>query len=84
MGVRILPRLAAMVCSTITGIICFLCPVIVRINMARGTKVIKATSFVIHIEEKKHSSTSTKVMDLTLATRVSSFFDSRTKTPVLL
>ena len=37
-----------------------------RIIIARGTKVINATSFVIIIEKKKHNKTSNTMIDLML------------------
>ena len=60
MGVSILPRFAAMVCKTTTGITsCRLAsgPIMFRTISVNGTKVISATSFVTSILEKKQSNT---------------------------
>ena len=63
-GVSILPRFAARVCNTTTGIIsrCLaVLPSRLSTVKVKGTKVIKATSFVINILVKKHSITSIKM-----------------------
>ena len=59
-GVSILPRFAAMVCSTITGTAKFVLPDFFTTSIAKGTKVISATSFVISIDVKKQSIIKTK------------------------
>ena len=63
-GVIILPRLAAIVCKTMTGIIISFRSAIDRIITANGTKVISATSFVISMLEKKQSATSSRLKSL--------------------
>jgi hypothetical protein len=55
MGVSLLPRLAATVSRTTSGINRSFLPEIARMITENGTKVINATSFVIIIDEKKHS-----------------------------
>jgi hypothetical protein len=52
--------------------------------IAKGTKVMSATSLVIHMEEKKHSITSTKLKVRTPTTFLSSFSDKVRKIPVSL
>lgn len=51
--------------------------------MANGTKVMRATSFVIHMEVKKQSIIKIKHKDLVLPVLFSSFSESRRKKPVL-
>ena len=58
MGVSMLPRFAAMVCSTTTGISSFCCPAMVSTITAKGTNVINATSLVMSMLPKKHSAVS--------------------------
>ena len=55
MGVSILPRFAATVSKVTSGI--SRCGLFERVSIIieKGTKVISATSFVITIDEKKHS-----------------------------
>lgn len=52
-----LPRLAAMVCRTTTGISLSSRRIIFSSSMAKGTKVISATSLVMNMLEKKHRRT---------------------------
>ena len=56
-GSSILPRLAATVCSTTTKASRSCRPVRHRISTVKGTKVMSATSLVMSMAEKKHSST---------------------------
>ena len=65
-GVAMLPRFAAMVCRTITGIISSVRPAMFKIRIAKGTKVIKATSFVISILEKKQRAVRVRISCLVL------------------
>ena len=58
-GMSILPRLAAIVTSTIVISSCFFLPHIMNSSIANGTKVMSATSLVMNMLEKKHSITST-------------------------
>jgi len=60
MGVAMLPRFAAIVCRTITGIMSSGSPAILRIRMENGTNVIRDTSFVISMLEKKQSAVRVK------------------------
>ena len=64
MGVNILPRFAAIVSRTITGISFSIYPTIVKRVMVKGTKVISDTSFVMSIELKKQRLTITNVNPL--------------------
>ena len=75
-GVSILPRLAAIVSNTTTGISTFSQPAIAYTDNVNGIKVIKETSFVISILAKKHRLTSTKVNPLVVCTRLHSFSPS--------
>lgn len=59
-GVAILPRLAPIVCNTTIYIIYSAAPAAVRSSIAKGTKVMSATSLVIIIPEKKHIKTRIK------------------------
>ena len=52
-----LPRFAAIVCITMTGISSSSKAAILSTVMANGTKVISATSLVITMLEKKHNDT---------------------------
>ena len=52
-----LPRLAAMVCSTIMGIMLFSQPSCISSAKVKGTNTSSATSLVTSMEEKKGSST---------------------------
>ena len=83
-GVVILPRFAAMVCNTITGIISCSRPVIRRTRTVNGTKVKSATSLVIHMEVKKHKNTSTRYNWRKVFTFSSNFPATAAKNPVLL
>ena len=58
-GVSMLPRFAAIVCNTTTGIISSHLPHFLSIIIANGTNVISETSLVISMLLKKHSATST-------------------------
>ena len=80
-GVSILPKFAATVCKTTTGIILLRRDDIERVNMANGTKVINATSLVISIDEKKHKKTRTASSCLEVWQRASNFSASHEKTP---
>ena len=59
MGVAILPRLAAMVCITTTGMTRWVCPARESTSRAKGTKVMRATSLVTAMLTKKGSRMST-------------------------
>ena len=52
MGVSMLPRLAAMVCQVTVGTISLMRLASVKVRIARGTKMIRATSLVISMELK--------------------------------
>ena len=65
-----LPRLAATVCRTMTGISRFCCPVMDRTRTVNGTKVISATSLVISMLRKKHRNTRTAESCLVSAVRL--------------
>ena len=60
-GVSILPRFAAIVCNTTTGIISSCLPHCLSIIIANGTNVISDTSFVIIMLLKKFSPTRTAI-----------------------
>ena len=53
MGVAMLPRLAAMVCMTTTGMARTFSPAKARTSRAKGTKVMRATSLVTAMLVKK-------------------------------
>ena len=56
-GSSMLPRLAATVCSTTTGRMLLPSPAMPSTRMVKGTKVIRATSLVMNIEQKNGRST---------------------------
>ena len=56
-GVAMLPRFAAMVCSTSSGTAAARQSIWSRSSSAKGAKVIRATSLVTAMEQKKGSST---------------------------
>lgn len=60
-GVAILPRLAATVWSTMTGISRSSRPMACIMSIAKGTKVMRETSFVTSMDVKNGSSTSISV-----------------------
>ncbi len=82
-GVSALPRLAATVSRTTTGM--FRAPRPARSSVIRvsGTKAINATSLVMTMEEKKHSSASSAARLRAERARPSSAADRRGSNPVL-
>ena len=84
MGVSILPRFAATVSSVISGMrSCFLSDRL-SIIIEKGTKVMSATSFVIAIDEKKHSKLRMRHKLRESAANERSFEASSLKIPSLL
>ena len=77
-----LPRLAAMVSRTITGIRNFFCSAMDRTSMVNGTKVISATSLVISMLKKKHRKMKSADSIRRECTWVKSMVPSRVKTPM--
>ena len=58
MGVSMLPRLAAMVCSTTWGTSSRSCPAMRRMVMPKGTKAMRDTSLVMTMLHTKGKNTS--------------------------
>ena len=81
MGVAMLPRLAATVCNTTTGMARSFRPQRSRARRAKGTKVIRATSLVMIMLVKKHSSTSVSASWRLLWTLPKSLSVSRSNSP---
>ena len=79
-GVAMLPRLAATVCKTITFIRCRRSPSRLSTRMAKGTKVIRATSLVMSMEEKKGSSTNKSTRARKFRFPCKSFWDKTANT----
>ena len=73
MGVSILPKLAANVCMAIKGTTKVSCRARRSTAMAKGTKVIKDTSLVMTMLQKKGKNTSTAIMDRVVAVCCSRF-----------
>ena len=81
MGVSMLPRLAARVCSTTKGITNRSCPASRSTTRPKGTKVIRDTSLVMTMLKKKGRNTSTSSMVLVEPVRRSSRLPKNWKTP---
>ena len=84
MGVSILPKLAANVCMAIKGTTKVSCRARRSTAMAKGTKVIKDTSLVMTMLQKKGKNTSTAIMDRVVAVRCSRLAGHIFKQPLLL
>lgn len=80
-GVAMLPKFAATVWSTTIQAIYFFSPIISRMRIVKGTKVRRATSLVISMEQKKGSITSIQESCRKLFSPESSFLAIRTKRP---
>ena len=77
MGVKQLPILAATVCRiTVIGIRVVL-PATFKTVIAKGTKVIRATSFVIIPEKKKHKRVKIRIMLLVFFALESRWLEQR-------
>lgn len=82
-GVKMLPKFAAIVCNTITIGANLRFFVSFRIKIAKGTKVISATSFVINMLEKKQSKINAKEIERNIFILQQSLFARKEKTPRL-
>ena len=80
-GVSMLPRLAATVCRLTTQGSSPPWPLAASTSTAKGTKVMRATSLVTSMEEKKQSITSTRHSPLPLPLRLTSADAIRRKAP---
>ena len=80
-GVAMLPRFAATVWSTMTGMSRSVRPMACKISTAKGTNVMSETSFVTSIEVKNGSSTSIIVTRRRLPRPVSSLWAITAKSP---
>ena len=81
MGVSILPRLAATVCNTTSGTTSQSCPAICSTTSAKGTKVMRDTSLVMTMLQKKGRNTSTNSILRVVSVRRSRQLPSQTKSP---
>ena len=81
MGVAMLPRLAATVSTTTRVSTRSSRPSIRNTSRVKGTKVMRVTSLVITMLQKKHSSTSTADRLRRLPARRSRVWPSRSNTP---
>lgn len=80
-GVKMLPRFAPIVCITIMKAENFKLSVCFKIKIANGTNVIRATSFVINMLEKKQSKIKVKESVLRFFILLHNFFAQKEKTP---
>ena len=76
-----LPRFAPIVCITIMKAENFKLSVCFKIKIANGTNVIRATSFVINMLEKKQSKIKVKESVLRFFILLHNFFAQKEKTP---
>lgn len=81
MGVSILPRLAATVCSTTRGTTSQSCPAMCSTIRAKGTKVISDTSLVMTMLQKKGRNTRANIILRVVSVRRSRQLPSQTNNP---